>query len=125
MIKGKLFKEKIKGLSKKKMIVGASVIALLLVICIAGVKANKDLFKKTKASDEMNQEYASIARDTSITCDNYGNLQLKRSVVEDKTENMEDSWTVLVYMSGAIGAPKDPYDKYLMTKFYIFRVVFL
>ena len=114
MIKEKLFKEKSKGLSKKKMIVGASVIALLLVICIAGVKANKDLFKKTKASDEMNQEYASIVRDTSITCDNYGNLQLKRSVVEDKTENMEDSWTVLVYMSGAIGAPKDPYDKFFL-----------
>ena len=107
MFRKKVTKDVFRKSSKKKRIVAVSVLALSLVAFVVGASVNNTFYKKAKASDEMNQEYANTARDTNIDCDSYGNLQVKRNRVEDRTENMEDSWNVLVYMSGAFNKLHD------------------
>ena len=91
--------EEIKKPNKKSTIICISILSLMLIMIIVGIKVNKVLLKKGKASERINSEYASTARDTNFSFDSSGNMEIKRNRVEDKTENMEDSWTVLIYMT--------------------------
>lgn len=88
-----------KIMKKSHIIIAVSI--LVAVMIIIGIVANRMLYKKGKAdnSSTLKTEYASMSRDTIFSVDGSGKLQITRERVEDKTENMEDSWTVLMYMT--------------------------
>lgn len=100
-----------KLLKKKRIIIGGSI--LLVVSVLIGIIANTIFLKKGKANTpslEYSEEYAEMKRDTVFTIDSGGDLEINRNRVEDKSEDLADAWTVLVYMTGAdlesdIGAP--------------------
>ena len=59
--------EEIKKPNKKSTIICISILSLMLIMIIVGIKANKVLLKKGKASERINSEYTSTARDTSFS----------------------------------------------------------
>lgn len=88
-----------KSLKKRIIIVTVLIIAAIIgIICSFTI-----LFKKPKADNSTtnnSKPYEAIERDTKITVDSSGTLQITRNRVEDTNELEDDSWTVLIYMVG-------------------------
>ena len=86
-------------LGKKTYAIIASFIAVSL--CIAAVCLN--IFSnanKKESTGGFNNDYSSIERDTSISV-NDGVLQIERTQKEEISMGAEDTWTLLMYMTGS------------------------
>ncbi len=90
--------KRIKG---RRLVIGISLGILLMVAVI--IAANMTFFNRGRAeetSQAYNEEYAKIERDTKLSLDGNGDLVITRNRVEENNADLDDSWTVLLYMTG-------------------------
>ena len=76
----------------RRVIVGVVVIAIACssLICNYFVKA-----------DNSNNEYSKVKRNTNISVDETGNLNITREKKQQENNVAEDEWTILIYMDGS------------------------
>ena len=83
------------------------IVAIVLVGCLigGGIYANKGGSSDKSNADEsdglaINEEYGLTMRDTKFDFSG-GEMKITRTRVEDKSENLDDSWTILKYICGS------------------------
>ena len=91
-----------KTISKKGYVVIASIliISMLAGLSIFGIFSNASRNSKLTTT-KGNDDYASVERDTSISVDSNGILQINRKTREQEIPmGKENSWTLMLYMTG-------------------------
>ena len=86
----------------KKHIIIASIILFAAVVFV--IASNMTFHNEGKANEpslSYNEEYKQVLRDTKISLDGNGDLVITRNRVEVNNSDLEDAWTVLVYMTGS------------------------
>ena len=73
-------------------------VAVLIVATIISGVVYKYI---TKADNLVSNDTSSVKRDTYISVDSSGNLNIERTAKEEKNMGKEDTWTLLVYMVGS------------------------
>lgn len=83
----------------KKGVIAAVCVASAVALLTGGILAN---FKKNAKADDTQVDKSVITRDTDLTVDSSGILQIKRNIVktEESTEK-KAPWTILMYIDGA------------------------
>ena len=96
-----------KDIEKKKIILKRNIIitvVLMIAMGVGGVVAYNTFFKETKASipsqGANDIKYEAIKRDTIYDFSS-GEMKITRNRVEDKSSELDDSWTVLMYVCGS------------------------
>ena len=75
---------------------GILVAALVITSIVTGTVLNHF----AKADNTAQNDASSVKRDTSISVDSSGNLQIERTKKEEKIMGKEDAWTIMIYMDG-------------------------
>ena len=83
----------------KKGVIAAVCVASAVALLTGGILAN---FQKNAKADDTQVDKSVITRDTDLTVDSSGILQIKRNIVktEESTEK-KAPWTILMYIDGA------------------------
>lgn len=83
----------------KKGVIATVCAASAVALLIGGVLAN---FQKNAKADDTQVDKSAIIRDTDLTVDSSGVLQIKRNtVVTKESEAKKSPWTILMYIDGA------------------------
>lgn len=96
-----LFKRNIKLTSVLKKSVLTVIIVFTIVISLSFFASNDSTSVKADSHSNINQEYLSTNRDTTINIDQIGKTNIVRNRIKETSTISEDSWTVLVYMAGS------------------------
>lgn len=82
-----------------------AILALVLVVSLSGTAIYFNVFSKADKNDiatgEGETDYDSIERDTSISVDSSGVLQIERKEKEQVCMGEENTWTLFMYMTGS------------------------
>ena len=81
----------------KKYSRGMLAVALVVTSLVTGTVLNHFV----KADNATQNDVSSVKRDTSISVDSSGNLQIERTKKEEKVMGKEDTWTIMIYMDGS------------------------
>jgi hypothetical protein len=79
----------------------ASIAATTIAAMLASGLLIFNTFSKADNHATGGSDYASIMRDTSISTDSEGNLNISRTEQSGKSMGKEDSWTLFVYLTGS------------------------
>ncbi len=83
----------------KKGVIAAVCAVSAIALLTGGVLAN---FQKNAKADDIQVDKSTITRDTDLTVDSNGILQIKRNtVVTKESEEKKTPWTILMYIDGA------------------------
>lgn len=89
-----------KSIQKNAKAIGI-IIGIIVVVCIGIATATmKNNSEADNADNKEKTKFEAIERDSKITVDGSGNLQITRSKVEDTGKYTDGSWTFLMYMCG-------------------------
>ena len=81
----------------KKYSRGMLAVALVVTSLVTGTVLNHFV----KADNATQNDVSSVKRDTLISVDSSGNLQIERTKKEEKVMGKEDTWTIMIYMDGS------------------------
>lgn len=88
-----------KIINKKKKIILSCILTISLVITCLCINTSS---KATEATNDNLTDYSSISRDTSISVDENGVLNISRNKREkEQIMGPENTWTLFVYMTGS------------------------
>lgn len=80
------------------------IVASIGLVMICGLVCASILLKKNPKADNVNEsdhiKFEAIERDTKISVDGSGNLQITRNKPEDTGDYKKGTWTFLMYMCG-------------------------
>ena len=83
----------------KKGVIAAVCAVSAIALLTGGALAN---FQKNAKADDIQVDKSTITRDTDLTVDSSGVLQIKRNtVVTKESEAKKSPWTILMYIDGA------------------------
>lgn len=89
-------------INKKGRIIISSILVLAIITCLSMFSIFSNASRKSNtASTSGENDYSSIERDTSITVDSSGVLQISRKNREQEIPmGKENSWTIMLYLTG-------------------------